>query len=226
MEAEAEPEEGQAMSRKGTGEDLSGRRFGRWLVGARAGDRRYGRNTYATYHCVCDCGAHAVVWAQALRAGTSKGCGCVCLEKNPHTRTHGETRTYLYRVWCHMRERCYKPSNVRFNAYGARGITVFDEWRTSYEAFSRWIRANIGERPTPEHSLDRIDNDGHYEPSNLRWATNKEQVRNSRKSRLSSDDVAAIRAARAEGVSHGVLAARFGVTKASIKDIHSGRTWR
>lgn len=89
-------------------------------------------------------------------------------------RTHGRRGTPEYRAWDAMKQRCYNPNARSYDGYGGRGITVCDRWRYSFENFL----ADMGERPSPEHSLDRIDNDGNYEPGNCRWATRSEQQGN------------------------------------------------
>jgi hypothetical protein len=98
--------------------------------------------------------------------------------------THGETinRGWSpeYASWKHMRQRCFNPRNRAYKYYGGRGITVCARWRDSFEAFL----ADMGRRPSPKHSIDRVDNDGNYEPGNCRWATDREQTINSRHARL------------------------------------------
>lgn len=83
---------------------------------------------------------------------------------------------YLYRLWKHVNERCADPRAVGYENYGGRGIQVYPAWREDYMEFKSWILSELGERPTPKHSLDRIENDGHYEPGNLKWATHREQM--------------------------------------------------
>lgn len=96
--------------------------------------------------------------------------------------THGESqsKTVEYTVWAHIKARCSNPKNQRWHRYGGRGIKICDEWANSYPAFL----AAVGRRPSPKHSIERIDNDGHYEPGNVRWATMKEQGRNMRRNLL------------------------------------------
>ena len=97
-----------------------------------------------------------------------------------HNATHGCTGTPTYRAWQDMIQRCYNPRRTRYPMYGGRGITVCQRWRESFEAFLK----DMGTSPSPRHSIDRIDNNGNYEPGNLRWATAKEQSRNQRRNRV------------------------------------------
>lgn len=91
--------------------------------------------------------------------------------------THGMAKTPEWRAWCAARQRCHNPNCSSYANYGGRGIQMCDAWRESFELFY----AHIGPKPSPMHSLDRIDNDGHYEPGNVRWATKTEQARNQRR---------------------------------------------
>ena len=92
---------------------------------------------------------------------------------------HGMSRHPLYKLWLNMKDRCRNPRNPYFHNYGGRGVTVCEEWMRSFPAF----RQAVGDRPSPIHTLDRVDNDGHYEPTNVRWVTKREQANNQRKNR-------------------------------------------
>lgn len=117
-----------------------------------------------------------------------------------------------------MRARCFRQTHPAYAHYSGRGITVCERWN-SYENFL----ADMDRRPSPLHELERIDNDGNYEPGNCRWATRSEQMRNTRRTRLSAEDVAAIREST-QSNSH--LARRFSVSANTIKDIRQGVIWR
>ncbi|WP_157968862.1 hypothetical protein [Tropicimonas sp. IMCC34011] len=128
--------------------------------------------------CLCDCGVVKDVSAAKLRTGRSTCCkGCAALSKNRVTNLrHGQSSSPEYKAWRSMKQRCRNPRAHNYEAYGGRGIDVCDRWFDSFEAFLD----DIGAKPTAEHSLDRIDNDGNYEPGNVRWATAKAQAWNRR----------------------------------------------
>ena len=127
------------------------------------------------FHCRCVCGNSATVTLTHLRSGHTMSCGCFG-RSGRNNRTHGRTGTQAYRAWADMLQRCHNPKRPAYQNYGARGITVCQRWRDSFAAFL----ADMGEPPTPTHSIDRVDNDGNYETPNCRWATKTEQSRNSR----------------------------------------------
>jgi hypothetical protein len=155
-------------------EDITGQKFGRLTVLGFAGYLSNGRKASKQgWHCRCSCGGSTVARGSDLRAGKHKSCGCTI-------RRHGRSRTPEYIAWQSMRRRCTELR--RWEYYGSRGIKVCDHWNESFEEFV----AAVGPRPSPQHSIDRIDNDGDYVPGNVRWATAKEQMRNTRMNRLLS----------------------------------------
>lgn len=156
--------------------DLTDRVFGRLTVLERAPNRR----SKTMWRCRCLCGTVTDVGSSDLRGGSQKSCGCLRTERARNlVRKHGLSKTPLYLVWVSLRQRCQNPANKGYANYGGRGIKVCAEWQ-DFDAFRNWARAN-GYRAGL--SIDRIDNDGNYEPSNCRWTTATQQARNKRANR-------------------------------------------
>lgn len=165
-----------------------GKRYGRLVVIERTTDHIYksGRRE-ARWKCLCDCGNETAVMGGNLSSGNTTSCGCHKLETLGNARrTHGKTRSRLYKVWDGMKERCYNPKNGAFGRYGGRGIEVCDEWKHDFAAFEKWAFDN-GYNPLAsrgECTLERKNTNGNYAPENCCWATSVEQANNKRNNRL------------------------------------------
>lgn len=160
-------------------EDLSGHKFGRWTV-LRLHHIKINKNNKRTRYwlCECECGNKKVVNATHLKNGTSLSCGCYAKEMSKKRQiTHGLSKTRIYKIWISIKKRCYNEKTIRFENYGGRGIKVCQEWLDDFINFYNWA-VNNGYQENL--SIDRIDVNGNYEPSNCKWSNAKCQARNRR----------------------------------------------
>ena len=165
--------------------DMTGRRFGRLEVIRREGSNKKGE---AVWLCRCDCGGEKIVRGTKLRRGETKSCGCFEQEtrvRNGHKRmqpTHNMSQSRLYEVWHGMKARCYRKTHPHYKDYGGRGIIVCNEWKDDFQAFADWALSHGYDEDAPKGActLDRINPNGDYEPSNCRFADMAVQQNNRR----------------------------------------------
>lgn len=151
---------------------MIGKSFGRWFVLKEDGRR----HRAVMYLCRCSCGTERRISGTSLRRGITSSCGCIKKEKM--TR-HGKSKSIAYKIWNGMMMRCSNPNNAKHKYYGKRGISVCKEWHDFVNFYK-----DMGDRPSPKHQIDRIDNNKGYSKSNCRWVTSKQNNDNRRNSRI------------------------------------------
>lgn len=171
-----------------TFKDISGMKFGRLTVIDFAFTKGEFRKTQRYWNCICDCGNKVVKTTCQISKGYIQSCGCLQVDYangNKNNYKHGKRKTRLYTIWINMNSRCSNKNNPNYKNYGGRGISVCDEWKSDFLSFYNWANENGYSK---DLSIDRIDNNGVYDPNNCRWATYKTQANNSRQCKFVTID--------------------------------------
>lgn len=156
-------------------QDLTGQRFGRLTVLSciqKAHTDENGAQVRTLWACMCDCGVECCAGSNDLKVGHTLSCGCLKIEMQT---THGLSRDPFYSTWAGIRSRIRNPSHDSYPNYGGRNLGMEPEWEDCFQDFREWILINLGPKPSPEHTIDRVDNELGYLKGNLRWATPSEQ---------------------------------------------------
>lgn len=199
--------------------ELTGRKFNMLTVIKRVENTNGGCSQWL---CMCDCGETVKVAASHLKNGHTKSCNCLQkIKASGANKTHGHHGTGIYNSWASMLQRCNNPNTIEYKYYGGRGITVCARW-AKFENFLK----DMGVRPVGL-ALDRINNNGNYEPNNCRWTTQQEQVRNSRQTKLNPLKVQVIKKLLKEScLKHRQIAEIFNIACSMISHINTGKNWR
>ena len=200
--------------------DLTGKRFGK-LVVIKISRKDNNRQYY--WICQCDCGNTKEVLGNNIKRELTTSCGCIhkeMMRKNKYGLTHNMTGTVEHKAWDSMKQRCNNPNN---HNYGKRGIVVCNRWLTSFENFYE----DMGSKPGQKYTLERINNNGNYEPSNCKWATTLEQNRNMRSNKIKNiNEANDIRKLYKKGISVKELADSYNCCIDNIKAIIENKNWK
>lgn len=196
--------------------DLSGRVFGTLTVLKEADRDTQG---FVRWLCQCSCGSTLTVRGTALTYD-KQSCCQECTRKSRMTK-RGLSRTVEHQSWVSMNRRCYETTNKSYPDYGAKGVTVCDEWRNDFFAFLAFIK----KRPV-DHILDRIDPFGNYEPGNVRWQPKQHKARNRRITKLTPEKASYLRQQVRAGKKMAHVAKELGIAHTTARDVMSGKTWK
>lgn len=197
-------------------EELQKQKFNRLTIISEAGSDKFRRRLINT---ICDCGIIKSYPLSNLKNNHTQSCGCLQIDKST---THGLTKTSEFKTWDSIKQRCNNPNNDAYKNYGGRGITVCNRWLSSFENFL----SDIGKRPFQNAQIDRVDNNGNYEPTNCRWTTAKENTRNRRSTKINIDIAQDIRRVYMMGYfTQEEVAKIYGITRSIVDKVISNTRW-
>ena len=201
--------------------NLTNKKFGRLTVEKRVENDNNGG---ARWLCRCDCGKQTIVRSYPLTKGAIKSCGCIKKEMlSNRVGAHHKSMTRLYSVWAGMKQRCFNSNNKNYNRYKGRGITMCDEWKNNFVSFYNWaIENGYKENLT----IERIDNNGNYEPANCKWNSRKEQANNTSRNHFvcfNSETHTISEWSKKTGIKYSVLQSRLNKKLPLIKCFYKGK---
>lgn len=197
-----------------------GGQFGRLTV---VGMARRLRSGAAVFRCRCECGTEKPIKASHVIEGRTRSCGCVVTEMLEGRNTkHSLSKHKDYELWCGIVKRCENAKSTSYPNYGGRGITICARWRQSFAHFL----ADMGPRPSSQHSIDRLDVNGNYEPGNCRWATRAQQAQNTRRTKLDGELAEGVRLLAATGLPKAAIARALSLHYSSVKQVAYRKQWK
>ena len=177
------------------------------------------------WNCVCYCGNSFKCIPSHVKNKNTKSCGClsrsITIKRNKENRKWATTDKHSHAVWSAMHSRCYNKNNWRYPLYGGRGIIVCEAWK-SFDNYYSYIKETLGEKPDKSYSIDRINNNGNYEPGNIRWASKTAQAKNKRGPKL---DIEKAKEIKESNLSRKELATKYNVNQSQISRIINNKRW-
>lgn len=204
----------------------TGTKFGKLRIMNEIESIKYGKRKYRRFLCECICGNERIVLLDNLISGKTKSCGCLSVIKNKQRATHGLSHHPLYSVWCGMKRRCNNPNEEKYPRYGGRGIKVCKEWKEDFKKFYDWAIENGYKKGL---QIDRIDNDGNYEPSNCKWETVQKNTQHTSRIKLTPEDVMDIRNCKLlfrDDISNKEIGNAYGINPNTVAQIINYQTWQ
>lgn len=201
-------------------QDITNQRFGR-LTAKEYAFTEKGKSS--TWKCICDCGKEILVVLTSLRNGNTQSCGCLRIERTKAKVTkHKKSHSPEYHAWGNMIQRCRNRNHPEYKNYGARGIIVCEEWQSSFERFFE----DMGEKPDPKFSLDRINNEEGYFKENCRWTDASTQARNQREKENKTTGIKNISYSKRDGLYYVNIERKGQRRRKAFKRLDDAVSWK